>query len=87
MIKPLMAGLLVAAIILSGCAQPNNETNNTNLGGDSVGNNAADVPADLGNSEQELTELDSEISEMESILEDSDLQETEVLELDEGTFQ
>ena len=102
MSKALIILFVVLSLLVSGCASQSKESEQTNagaLGNENKVVNGNNDPALtdnslLGNgsraielSEEEIEGINTEISELESLLEDSDLSSTEFLELDESTFE
>jgi len=82
----ILIGFFVFSLILSGCVsqQESTQTDSTPLddsqGSDSTGVNASET-------QEEIDSIDSEISELDSMLENSNLTEDEFLEVDESTFR
>ena len=71
-----VALLLLAAVFVFGCTTPQEKatTQSSSL-------------QEIGDSQQEIAVLDSEIQELEQLLADSEYSEEDFLALDNGTFQ
>ena len=72
---------LIFVVLLSGCPQPPEQGNN-------VPNQPGTIDqGSIQESQDQINDIDSQISEMEDLLQDSDLSDIGFLVLDESTFE
>ncbi|MCR4369017.1 MAG: hypothetical protein NUV67_03880 [archaeon] len=84
--KAILAIIVASAILLAGCASDSQAPEYSPT--EQQGSNGS--PADLGGDQvfgEELDSYDAELEELEALVNDSNFEEIEFVELDESTFE
>ena len=87
MTKLIVFSLLVMVLLVAGCPQNQPEYNAPQTGGNPSVGAQEEIPLENAPSQEEIAALDSEINELDSLIEDSDSSQLDFLELNESTFQ
>jgi len=76
--KAITAMAIFALLVLFGCTQPQQQ---------SPQDTAGDIAEEIQTYESELSDLDTEFAEIDQILNDSEMENIEFVELEESAFQ
>jgi len=83
------AVIILGMVFLLGCINPQGGTGDSAVGDSAPDEGAVTQPSveQLQQSENEIAALDSDLQDLETLLEDSDFEDVEFLALDESTFR